>query len=135
MKTFFDSSVLASLINQQSPFNAAAVKIWQASSQRMTSCHALAETYRTVTTVAKPVPPKLACQQLARLAQQMDVCPSLAEHYLAATTMVAEKAMGGPVVYDALHVECARRNGADLIVTRNKAHFDRFADGLAVEEL
>src|SRR5437660_12199738 len=41
----------------------------------------------------------------------------------------------GAMVYDALHCVAAGKCKADKIITRNKAHFDLFAEGIAVEAL
>ena len=38
-------------------------------------------------------------------------------------------------IYDALHMDCARRMAADQILTCNVSHFDRFqVPGIAVRE-
>ena len=118
MKTFFDSSALVSLLSPASPYRGAAVALWKSSSERLTSCHALLETYRTLTSLAKPMPPAAACQQLERLATQLRVCASQPDHYLEVLRTVAGRSFSGPIVYDALHAECARRNGASLWPTK-----------------
>lgn len=65
------------LVNPASPRHAAAKKAWQTSRERGTSAYALAECYRTVTTLARPVPPAdarklLTIQADARVLEGLD---------------------------------------------------------------
>src|SRR5438309_2063064 len=135
MKSFFDASVLVPLVNKSSPHHAEATKHWINSDQRATSCHALAECYRTLTTLKHPVRPEDARAALAELKSKIELVSGMPEMYNEAIRRMAAGGHAGAMVYDALHCVAAGKCKADKIITRNKAHFDLFADGIRVEAL
>ena len=66
MKTYLDSTVLVSLLYAQSRYKAAAdAALAAAKGDAFTSTHALVETYRTLTTLKLPIPPRAARQLVA----------------------------------------------------------------------
>ena len=130
MRTYFDSSVLVPLLNEKSPHYAEARGFWLSSTERVTSCHALAETYRTLTTLKNPIPTKAASRLIRGLSGTVEFCPSASADYLAAVERCADQGLSGAIVYDAAHVAMARAARVDRIVTRNKKHFDLFAAGI-----
>ena len=74
MKTYFDSNVLVSRLNVNSPHHAAAVAALAAAGKGAgTSTHALAETYRTLTTLKQPIPPRAAAQLVEGLREKLAV--------------------------------------------------------------
>ena len=68
MKTYLDSTVLVSLLHAHSRFKSAAdAALADASGHAFTSTHALVETYRTLTTLRLPIPPRAARQLVVGL--------------------------------------------------------------------
>ena len=136
MKTYLDSTVLVSLLYAQSRFKAAAdAALAEASGQAFTSTHALVETYRTLTTLRLPIPPRAAHQLIAGLQPRIRVKEISRSIYSAALSEVARQGLAGPIVYDALHCLAARAGKAQRIVTRNAGHFRLFSRALEVVEL
>jgi len=135
MQTFFDSSVLVPLLNKSSPHHAEATKHWLNCDQRATSCHALAECYRTLTTLKHPLRPQEARAALAELKTKIELVGGMPDLYDEAIRRMVAGAHAGAMVYDALHCVAAGKCKADKIITRNKSHFDLFADGIIVEAL
>jgi predicted nucleic acid-binding protein len=136
MKTYLDSTVLVSLLYAQSRFKAAAdAALAEAAGRAFTSTHAVVETYRTLTTLRLPIPPRAARQLVAGLAptiRAMDIPLSV---YTAALAAVARQGLAGPIVYDAVHCLAARKGKAQRVVTRNPSHFQLFAGTMEVVEL
>ena len=135
MKVFFDSSALVSLLNPESLFYQQAVQCWIRSDQRATSCHALAEAYRTLTTLKKPMRPEDARAALDDLVGKIELASGTPDIYKEAVRRMASRGHGGAMIYDALHCVAAKHLKADKIVTRNKPHFNVFADGIEIEAL
>lgn len=135
MKIFFDSSALVSVLYPESAFHRQAVRHWAQSGSRATSCHALAESYRTLTTLKRPMRPEVARMALDKLRTRMELVPGTPALYSEAMKRMAEGKHAGAMIYDALHCVAAEHCGADKIVTRNKPHFDLFAGKIEVEAL
>jgi len=135
MKIFFDASVIVPLLNQESPHHVAALNHWNAADARATSSHALAETWRTLTTLKKPLKPSIASKLLETLAPKMETVDGTAAICLEAMKRMESGGHTGAMIYDALHCVAAGKCQADKIVTRNKKHFDYFAAGIPVEEV
>ncbi len=136
MNTYFDSNVLVSRLNVNSPHHTAAVKALAAAGKGAgTSTHALAETYRTLTTLKQPIPPRAATELVLGLLEKLDVRDIPAAAYTAALQEVARQGLAGAIVYDAVHCFAARQFGAVAVVTRNGPHFRLFAGNLMVTEL
>ena len=135
MRTFFDASVLVPLLNAQSPHHSQAESFWIEADARATSCHALAESYRTLTTLKHPLTPENARAALDNLAGKMELAPGTPQIYKEAIRRMADGGHAGAMIYDALHCVAAKELKADKIVTRNKPHFDLFAGKIDVEAL
>ena len=136
MKTYLDSTVLVSLLYAQSRFKAAAdAALAAAAGHVFTSTHALVETYRTLTTLKLPIPPRAARQLVAGLEPAVRIIEISRPVYTAALAQVARQGLAGAIVYDALHCQAARAGKAKRVVTRNAAHFRLFAGAMDVIEL
>jgi predicted nucleic acid-binding protein len=135
MKTFFDASVLVPLLNAHSPHHSQAEAFWLEADARATSCHALAESYRTLTTLKHPLTPENARTALHDLAGKMELVSGTPKIYKEAIRRMADGGHSGAMIYDALHCVAAKESKADKIVTRNKPHFDFFAGEIEVEAL
>jgi predicted nucleic acid-binding protein len=136
MKTYLDSTVLVSLLYAQSRYKAAAdAALAAAAGQAFTSTHALAETYRTLTTLKLPVPPRAARQLVVGLTVAVRIVEISRPAYTAALAEVAKQGLAGPIIYDAVHCLAARAGKAKRIVTRNPTHFRLFAGRMEVVDL
>ncbi|MCK6555685.1 PIN domain-containing protein [Candidatus Binatia bacterium] len=136
MKTYLDSTVLVSLLHAQSRFKAAAdAAVTDANGRAFTSTHALVETYRALTTLRLPIPPRAARQLVAGLEQAIRIVAIPRTVYTAALTEVSRQGLAGPIVYDAVHCLAARAGKARRIVTRNASHFRLFSRSIEVVEL
>lgn len=135
MKVFFDASALVSLLYPESAFYRQAARHREQSEGRATSCHALAETYRTLTTLKFPLTPANARRVLEDLRGKIELVEGTPALYSEAMKRMAEGNHAGAMIYDALHCAAAEHCRADKIVTRNKPHFDLFAGKIEVEAL
>ncbi len=136
MRTYLDSTVLVSLLYAQSRFNKAAETVLaEAAGQAFTSTHALAETYRTLTTLKLPIPPRAARQLVAGLEAAVRITEISRPVYFAALTEVARQGLAGAIVYDAVHCLAARAGKAKRVVTRNASHFRLFCGAMEVIDL
>lgn len=136
MKTYFDSTVLVSLLNAHSLFHTAAkASVLGAGQGAFTSSHALAEVYRTLTTMKLAVPPRAAAQLLADLGKRMRVVDLPRAIYRSALADVARQGLAGAIIYDAIHCHAALAGKAEVIVTRNASHFRLFAGTTQVREI
>jgi predicted nucleic acid-binding protein len=136
MKTYLDSAVLVSLLYAQSRYKAAAdAALADASGRAFTSAHALVETYRTLTTLKLPIPPRAAHQLVAGLESKIRVEEISRTVYFAALSEVARQGLARSIVYDALHCLAARAGKARRIVTRNTSHLRLFSRAMDVVEL
>jgi predicted nucleic acid-binding protein len=136
MRTYLDSTVLVSLLYAQSRFKAAADAVLaEAAGDAFTSTHALVETYRTLTTLKFPIPPRAARQLVAGLEPSVRSAQISRRVYADALAEVARQGLAGAIVYDAVHCLAARAGTAKRIVTRNASHFRLFAGPVEVVEL
>ncbi len=96
MRTYLDSSVLVSLLYAQSRFKEAAEAVLaDAAGQAFTSTHALAEAYRTLTTLKLPIPPRAARQLVAGLEAAVRITEISRPVYFAALAEVAKQGLAG----------------------------------------
>ena len=136
MKTYLDSTVLVSLLYARSRFKAAAdAALAAAAGHAFTSTHALVETYRTLTTLKLPIPPRAARQLVVGLTPVVRIAEISRGVYAAALAEVARQGLAGPIVYDAVHCLAARAGKAKRVVTRNASHFRLFSGRMEVLEL
>lgn len=136
MKTYFDSSVLVSLLCVHSKYKPAAdAALLAAAGKGFTATHALAETYRTLTTLQLPVPPAAASKLVSGLKGKIAVMDLPLAVYQAALAEVSRQGLAGAIVYDAVHCFAARAGRAERIITRNAPHFRLFSGSIKVVEL
>lgn len=138
MKTYLDSTVLVSLLCEHSKFKAAAdtaLTEARAKGSVFTSTHGHAETYRTLTTLQNPIPPRQARELLEKLDEVLETAELPLAVYHAAIAECARQGLAGAIVYDALHCFAAREGQADQIITRNPTHFELFKGSARVVEL
>lgn len=89
------------------------------------SAHSVAECYNTLTTYKLPrrIRALEAFQIIERWQELFTVIEMSAGEYVDMLKDASERNVTGATIYDALHVACARKAGADLIYTWNIRHF------------
>ena len=133
MRTLFDTSVLVPAVTDQLGNHEAALdalsRYTQGAHEGYCSAHALAECYATLT--ALPLPTRIVPEE-ARMLVEEDVAEKLAvvelaaDDYRSVLRRVADLGLASGSIYDALHMYCARKVGADQVLTYNVRHFERF---------
>jgi predicted nucleic acid-binding protein len=140
VKVAFDTSVLVPALTPALPAHAAAYAWVRAAAegrlQGVMSWHAFAESWAVLTRLPiRPAPsPATARDSLASLRKAIRRLPLDGSAYDAAVDRCVERGLRSGSVFDALHVVCAERAGADLIVTNDVEDFERLvvAGGLRV---
>jgi predicted nucleic acid-binding protein len=139
MNVFFDTSVLVTAMVDQLPNHEAALACYRRARggkvRPMCSAHALAECYATLT--AMPLPRRIRPSEANRLIREnlvrdFQVCPLLLDDYDHAIERVVERGYPSGVIYDALHVVCAERQGCARVYTFNTKDFERLKTGSIV---
>lgn len=133
MRTLFDTSVLVPAVTDQLGNHEAALdalsRYTQGEHEGYCSAHALAECFATLT--ALPLPTRIVPEE-ARMLVEEDVAEKLAvvalaaDDYRSVLRSVADLGLASGSIYDALHMYCARKVGADQVLTYNVRHFERF---------
>jgi predicted nucleic acid-binding protein len=132
---FFDTSALVPLFGPYHE-NAEACRLAFSALQlpeRCCSQHSLAEVFNTVTKMAsaRRVEPWQAIEFLQFLHRETTVVPLVPRDYIEAAKQVNVHGLSGPIIYDALLLQCARKVNAETIYTWNVRHFQRLAPDLA----
>ncbi len=134
MKALFDASVLVPAVTEQLENHESAFACFHRETtgpeRSVCSCHALAETYATLT--ALPLRKRITASEAARLVSvnfthRLELIPLSAEDYTLAVEMTAERGLVSGQIYDALHVVAALKSGCSRIYTYNIRHFRRLA--------
>jgi len=132
MKRFLDASVLVEACLAQSPKFAAADALVKASSA-VTSAHALAEAYATLSgDVRMKINPQDAAQMVVDLAQAIQVHALAAKPYLELIRDAPGKGIRGGSFFDAIHAQAARETKCVEIHTLDVRHFKHVAPDLKV---
>jgi predicted nucleic acid-binding protein len=135
MNRFLDASILVeACLAQSSKFVAADGLV--KSGGAVTSAHALAETYATLSGDARlRISPQDAAQMVEDLAAELDVHALTAEAYLALIHSAPAKGIRGGSLFDALHAQTARNTQCAEIHTLNVRHFQHVAPDLTIKGL
>ena len=135
MRRFLDTSVLIESCLAQSRDFAAADALIKASGS-VTSAHALAEAYATLSGEARlKMPPAAAARIVAELAQALEVQSLSAKSHLKLIHGAPEKGISGGSFFDAIHAQVARESRCEEIHTLNLRHFKHVAPDLTVRSL
>jgi predicted nucleic acid-binding protein len=133
MKTYFDTSVLLAAMVEEEEHHSAALKALADCEDGLTSTHALAETFATLTSGRLDIQltGNRANQIIeANIIERLEILElSLEDYKLAMRASQAAGARGG-AIYDMLHLQAARRGKANRILTINVRHFQTFASDL-----
>lgn len=132
MKTLFDTSVLHPMfVMRHVNHDAARVcleRVMRGEDEMYLSTHALAELYATLTgsPMQNRIDP-LALRHMIRhnIEPYATLVPLDRADYFAAVDNVITRDLRSGVIYDALHVQAAKKVNADQLLTYNLKHFER----------
>jgi predicted nucleic acid-binding protein len=129
--TFFDTSALVGAVLENHPLHVRCLKVLDECSNPFTNCHALAETFATLTGFYK-VPAEAAAELTLELKDTLKVEILTVSDYETAISEARPRGIMGGGIYDSLHATFARRKGAAKLVTRNPSHFAHAAPELEI---
>jgi len=131
MKVFFDTSVLVPAVTDQLPNHPAALaclvaRLKARGAEAVTSAHALAECYATLT--ALPLPRRITGPEAIQLietnfSKRLRIVPLTPNDTLVAIKLTCASGGISGRVYDALHAVAARKAACARIYTYNLDHF------------
>jgi len=132
---FLDTSVLIAVAQVSHERHKASLDLWSqcTSTQTAISTHTIAEVYNTLTAMppALRLSPGNAVVALETFLQRLTPITLSAEEYTESIRRAANLGLSGGIVYDALHLACARKIAAEQIYTWNVRHFRMAAPDLA----
>ena len=135
MRIFLDASILVEACLAQSPQFAAADALVRTSAA-VTSAHALAEAYATLSGDGRlKIRPGDAAQMIGEVAQGLHLHALPAKAYLALIEDAPAKGIRGGSIFDGIHAQTARENRCTEIRTLNVRHFQHVSPDLAVRGL
>lgn len=137
MKVYVDTNVLVAASVQAHPHHARAFElvssIKNGAVQGCISTHGLAEFYAVLTRA--PFSPRVHSAEVSRFLEDnivphFELVTLSADDYKQVLSGSAMAGLVGGIVYDALHLECARKAGCDRIFTFNTKDFRALAPDL-----
>ncbi|MFY9747068.1 MAG: PIN domain-containing protein [Acidobacteriaceae bacterium] len=130
-----DTSVLIAVAQVSHEHHRASRKLWNRCARKNSavSVHTLAELYSALTSMppALRLRPRDAVLAVETFLLRLTPIDLAAEEYLETFRRAATAGFSGGIVYDALHLSCARKCGAKQIYTLNLRHFRAVAPDLA----
>jgi len=133
MKTYFDSSVLVAAMVAEEEHHGSALKALAEISGGITSTHAIAETFATLTSgrLGIQLSPNDALRIIeANVLERLEVTELTLTDYRRAMQSSQSAGARGGAICDMLHLQAARRCQAGRILTINLRHFQTFAPDL-----
>jgi predicted nucleic acid-binding protein len=130
VKVFLDTNVLVAACVEEHEHHARALllveSVHQGKAEGVVSAHSLLETYAILTRL--PRSPRITPMQAAALVEEniinhFEVVALNAREYSRLTSRLGQESVVGGKAYDALHLECASKSGAETIYTFNVRHF------------
>jgi predicted nucleic acid-binding protein len=132
---FLDTSVLIAIAQVNHIHHAPSRELWDqcAISNAAISTHTIAEIYSTLTAMPPRlrVSPRDAVLVIETFLLRLTPVALSAEAYLETLRDTANRGHSGGMIYDALHLACARKVDAERIYTWNLKHFRAVAPDLA----
>ena len=132
---YLDTSVLVAVAQVQHQDHAACRNLWNSCTRdkTATSAHTLAELYSSLTSMPPVLRlrPRDAVRAIEIFLARLTPISLGSSEYLDALGRAEDLGMGGGIVYDLLHVACARKCGAEQIFTLNLKHSRTAAPELA----
>lgn len=131
---FLDTSVLIAVAQVSHEHHRASRRLWNRCARKNSaiSVHTLAELYSSLTAMppALRLRPGDAVLAVETFLQRLTPIDLTAEEYMDAFRGAARRGFSGGIIYDALHLACARKCGAKQIYTLNLRHFRAVAPDL-----
>jgi predicted nucleic acid-binding protein len=137
VKVYFDTSVLVAAVVEGHPHHDPAWLVWEHATDRgrqaFISAHGIAEVYAVLTRT--PFVPRVHPGEAWRILEET-VLPSVkvialtAHEYRNTVRTCAQEGWTGGLVYDALHLRCARKAACGRIYTFNLRDFHLLAPDL-----
>ena len=130
MNVLFDTSVLVPALVDQLSNHESAFYIFSShitgEHRAFCSTHCLVETYSVLTSL--PLPKRISSIEARILIEQsilgrLQIVPLDQEDYIEALSRISKEGLTGGIIYDALHVEAAKRASCSRIYTYNIRHF------------
>jgi predicted nucleic acid-binding protein len=132
---FLDTSVLIAIAQVSHSHHRASRALWNdcTREESRVSAHTLAELYGTLTAMppALRIGPREIVLAVDTFLKRLTPTALTAGEYVHALARAAQLGLRGGVIYDLLHLECARKCGAERIYTLNVRHFQAAAPDLA----
>ena len=132
---FLDTSVLIAIAQVNHVHHAPSRKLWDqcAVSKSAVSTHTLAEVYSTLTAMPPGlrISPRDAVLVVETFLLRLAPVALSAEEYLETLRATSNRGHSGGMIYDALHLACARKVKAERIYTWNLKHFRAVAPDLS----
>lgn len=132
---FLDTSVLIATAQVSHERHAPSRDLWSRcmAQQAAISTHTIAEVYSTLTAMPPPLrlAPRNAVLAIETFLKRVTPVTLSAEEYMETLRRTAGLGHSSGMVYDALHLACARKVNAERIYTWNEKHFQMVAPDLA----
>jgi predicted nucleic acid-binding protein len=132
---FLDTSVLIATAQVSHQHHRPSRDLWDrcTASAAAISTHTIAEVYNTLTAMptALRLSPRNAVLAVETFLQRLTTVALSADDYLETLRRTANLGYSGGMIYDALHLACARKIDAEQIFTWNVRHFRVVAPDLA----
>jgi predicted nucleic acid-binding protein len=132
---FLDTSVLVSVAQVGHERHTASRELWNQCTGHLAaiSTHTIAEVFSTLTAMPPVLrlAPSDAVLALETFLKRLTPVTLSSEEYMEALGRTANLGHSGGIVYDALHLACARKVRAERIYTWNLRHFRLVAPDLA----
>jgi predicted nucleic acid-binding protein len=102
-------------------------------SDKSCAAHSLAETYSSLTRISKgyAIPAFDAAQIITTIQKKFSLITLTAREVVNTIEAASQRGLGGPLIYDALILACARKSNAKVIFTYDVTDFKRIAPDLA----
>ena len=135
MKAFLDTSILVATFYGEHEHHEPSIDLFldQKPTAACTAAHCLAEIYSVLTGMPGKdrVTPDEALLFLGDVRDRLAIIALDEREYFAALQDAAVYGVAGGGIYDALHAQCARKAGAEMIYTWNVKHFSRIGPDIA----
>ena len=131
---FLDTSVLIAVAQVGHPHHEPSRDLWNycVAAKTAISAHTLAEVYNVLTSMPPGLrlSPRNGVLAIETFLKRATPIALTAEEYIEALRSTANLGHSGGIVYDALHLACARKIDAERIYTWNLRHFKMAAPDL-----
>jgi predicted nucleic acid-binding protein len=132
---FLDTSVLIAIAQVSHERHVRSRELWNrcARDQAAISTHTIAEVYNTLSGMPPGIrlSPRDTVTAVETFLKRLTPVTLSAEEYIETARRIANLGHSGGIIYDAIHLSCARKIQAEQIYTWNVRHFRMVAPDLA----